>query len=153
MQGKGYLALVLHAHLPFVRHPEQERFMEEDWFFEAVLECYLPLWERFDRLIQEQVPFHLTLVMTPTLLAMLKDDNPSTTIAFGLKKSGYVSLRIYDASGRLVKELVDETRPVGSYTVEWNGRENKGSDTASGVYFYRLIAGEFKETKKMILLR
>ncbi len=74
MQSKGYLALVLHAHLPFVRHPEQERFLEEDWFFEAVLECYLPLWERLDRLIQEKVPFKLTLVMTPTLMTMLKDE-------------------------------------------------------------------------------
>ena len=79
--------------------------------------------------------------------------NPITTIAFGIKESGYVSLRIYDAAGRLVTTLVDESRPAGRYTTEWNGRGADGRAVSSGVYFYRLNMGEFKETKKMILLR
>jgi hypothetical protein len=79
--------------------------------------------------------------------------NPSTTISFGLKDSGHVSLRIYDAAGRLVRELTDGTRPAGHYAETWNGMTDGGSRAASGVYFYRLTAGTFIETKKMILLR
>ena len=79
--------------------------------------------------------------------------NPITTIGFGIKESGYISIRIYDAAGRLVTTLVDESRPAGSYAAEWNGKSADGSSVSSGVYFYRLITKEFKETKKMILLR
>lgn len=73
MDPKGYLALVLHAHLPFVRHPEHERFLEEDWFFEALTETYLPLLETFDGLVRDGVPFRVTLSLTPTLLSMMTD--------------------------------------------------------------------------------
>jgi 1,4-alpha-glucan branching enzyme len=69
-----YLALVLHAHLPFVRHPEHARHLEERWLFEALVECYLPLLDAFDRLAAEGVPFALTMSVTPPLAAMLKDD-------------------------------------------------------------------------------
>jgi 1,4-alpha-glucan branching enzyme len=69
-----YLALVLHAHLPFVRHPEHARHLEERWLYEALVECYLPLLDAFDRMTQEGVPFALTMSVTPPLAAMLKDD-------------------------------------------------------------------------------
>lgn len=70
---EGSLCLVLHAHLPFVRHPEHERFLEEDWLYEAISESYLPLLLAFDRLTDEGIPFRLTWVLTPTLTAMLRD--------------------------------------------------------------------------------
>ena len=70
---QGYLALVLHTHLPFVRHPEWDEFLEERWLFEAITETYLPLLERFHRLAEDQVPFRITMSLTPTLLAMLSD--------------------------------------------------------------------------------
>ncbi len=70
----GYLALVLHAHLPFVRHPEHARHLEERWLYEALIECYLPLLDIFDRLAEEGVPFALTMSVTPPLAAMLKDE-------------------------------------------------------------------------------
>ncbi|HSV63832.1 MAG TPA: DUF1957 domain-containing protein, partial [Chthoniobacterales bacterium] len=70
----GYLALVLHAHLPFVRHPEHEDFLEEDWFFEAITESYIPLLAMMERLVRDQVPFKLTMTVTPTLCAMLHDE-------------------------------------------------------------------------------
>src|SRR3979490_2014238 len=70
----GHLALVLHAHLPFVRHPEYEHFLEEDWFFEAVTETYIPLLRMMQRLVEDSVPFKLTMSLTPTLCAMLQDE-------------------------------------------------------------------------------
>jgi len=70
----GYLALVLHAHLPFVRHPEHDEFLEEDWFFEALTESYIPLLAMMERLVAEDVPFQLTMTVTPTLCAMLQDE-------------------------------------------------------------------------------
>ncbi|MBA3962013.1 MAG: DUF1957 domain-containing protein [Chthoniobacterales bacterium] len=70
----GSLALLLHAHLPFVRHPEHEHFLEEDWLFEAITESYLPLLRMLRRLADEAVPFRLTISLTPTLCAMLRDE-------------------------------------------------------------------------------
>src|ERR1041385_6806048 len=69
----GYLALVLHAHLPFVRHPEHEDFLEEEWFFEAITESYIPLLAMMERLVRDEVPFKLSMTVTPTLCAMLQD--------------------------------------------------------------------------------
>src|SRR5712691_11121402 len=70
----GYVALILHAHLPFVRHPEQEHFLEEDWLFEAITETYIPLLQMMQRLVNDGVPFKLTMSVTPTLCAMLQDE-------------------------------------------------------------------------------
>jgi 1,4-alpha-glucan branching enzyme len=69
----GHLALILHAHLPFVRHPEHDDFLEEDWFFEAITETYIPLLAMMERLVADGVPFRLTMTVTPTLCAMLQD--------------------------------------------------------------------------------
>jgi len=74
MDRLGSLSLVLHTHLPFVRHPEHEDFLEERWLFEAITETYLPLLERLERLANDRVPFRLTMSFTPTLLAMLSDE-------------------------------------------------------------------------------
>lgn len=71
--SQGRLCLVLHAHLPFVRHPEHEDFLEEDWLFQAVTEAYVPVWSRLLRLHEEGVPFGLTMTISPTLAAMLDD--------------------------------------------------------------------------------
>ena len=71
--SSGSLALVLHAHLPFVRHPEHEEFLEEEWLFEAITETYLPLIGMMQRLVRDGVPFQLTMTVTPTLCAMLQD--------------------------------------------------------------------------------
>ena len=65
----GHLALLLHAHLPFVRHPEHGEFLEEDWFFEAITESYIPLLSMMERLLSDEVPFKLTMTVTPTLCA------------------------------------------------------------------------------------
>jgi 1,4-alpha-glucan branching enzyme len=70
---QGYLALILHAHLPFVRHPEYEDFLEEDWLFEAITETYLPLLDVLDGLARDGIEFRLTLSLSPTLCSMLQD--------------------------------------------------------------------------------
>jgi 1,4-alpha-glucan branching enzyme len=69
----GYLCLVLHAHLPFVRHPEYDDFLEEDWLYEAITETYIPLLEVFEGLERDGVDWRLTMSVTPTLAAMLSD--------------------------------------------------------------------------------
>ena len=70
---KGYVALVLHAHLPFVRHPEYEDFLEEDWLYEAITETYIPLIKVMEGLVRDHVDFRLTMSMTPPLCSMLLD--------------------------------------------------------------------------------
>jgi len=72
--SRGHLCLLLHAHLPFVRHPEHPEFLEEKWLFEAVAESYLPLLSVFEKLADDRVPFGLTVSLSPTLVAMLDDD-------------------------------------------------------------------------------
>jgi 1,4-alpha-glucan branching enzyme len=69
----GCVCLVLHAHLPFVRHPEHQRFLEESWLYEAVIECYIPLLQVLERWFEDRVPARLTFTLTPTLCAMLTD--------------------------------------------------------------------------------
>ncbi|ACA59557.1 MULTISPECIES: glycoside hydrolase family 57 protein [Thermoanaerobacterales] len=71
--AKGYLALVLHAHLPFVRHPEHSYSLEEKWYHEAVTETYIPLIWGLERLLNDGVPFKLTVSLSPTLLSMFGD--------------------------------------------------------------------------------
>jgi 1,4-alpha-glucan branching enzyme len=69
----GYLSLVLHAHLPFVRHPEYPDFLEEDWLYEAISETYLPLLMAYRSLREEGIQFRVTMSMTPPLCEMLVD--------------------------------------------------------------------------------
>lgn len=71
---KNNLCFTLNAHLPFVRHPEYPKFLEEDWFFEAVNESYIPLLRMFYKLREEKTDFCLTFSISPTLCAMLKDE-------------------------------------------------------------------------------
>src|SRR6516165_2199921 len=69
----GYLCLVLHAHLPLVRHPEYEDFLEEDWLYEAITETYIPLLDVFDALERDGTDWRMTMSVTPTLAAILPD--------------------------------------------------------------------------------
>lgn len=67
----AHLAIVLHAHLPYIHHPEHEQFLEEDWLYEAIVETYVPLLLSWERLREDGVPFRVTMSLTPTLLEML----------------------------------------------------------------------------------
>jgi len=71
---KGYLSLVLHAHLPFIRHPEYDEFLEERWFFEALSETYIPILEMLEGLVRDRVEFCITMNLSPTLCNMFADE-------------------------------------------------------------------------------
>ena len=71
--NKGFLSIILHAHLPFVRHPEYDSFFEEIWLFEAITECYIPLIRSLEKLHKDRVNYRLTLSLSPSLISMLSD--------------------------------------------------------------------------------
>ena len=81
--------------------------------------------------------------------------NPSTTIAFDIPegKEAYVRLNVYNIRGQMLRTLVNETMDEGSYKIEWDGKDNNGRYVSSGVYFYRIQAGEFSKTRKMVVLK
>lgn len=79
--------------------------------------------------------------------------NPTTRIEFSLAKSGFVSLNVYDILGKRVRTLVSGDLSSGYRSVLWDGKNEQGEEVASGIYFYRIKAGEFAESKKMILMK
>ncbi|RMD88028.1 MAG: choice-of-anchor B family protein [Calditrichaeota bacterium] len=79
--------------------------------------------------------------------------NPSTTIRYQLPKAEHVKIIIYDLIGRVVRELTNKTQEAGSYAVQWDGRDQAGQKVASGVYIYKIQAGQFIRTRKMVLLK
>ena len=79
--------------------------------------------------------------------------NPSTTIEYTVPELTNVSIDVYNSNGEKVKTIVDQSFSPGKYKVGWNGTDQYGSSVASGIYFYRIVAGDFTETKNMILLK
>ncbi|RPI74296.1 MAG: T9SS C-terminal target domain-containing protein [Ignavibacteriales bacterium] len=79
--------------------------------------------------------------------------NPSTEVKFHIAKQGYVSLKIYDLLGREIKTLINEELNNGVYSVQWNGDNNSGEKVSSGIYFYRIEAGSYINSRKMLLLK
>ncbi len=102
--AKGYLSLILHAHLPYVRHPEKEYFLEENWLFEAITDTYIPLIEIFDRLLSDGISFRITMSLTPTLVSMLRDE---------MLKQRYI--RHIDRLIELSAKEVERTRFLSSF--------------------------------------
>ena len=78
--------------------------------------------------------------------------NPETTIRFDLAEEAYVSLRIYDGLGQVIRTLAETALPSGSHERVWDGRDARGRGVGSGVYFYELRSGTFSSMKKMILV-
>ncbi|MCH7724747.1 MAG: T9SS type A sorting domain-containing protein, partial [Bacteroidetes bacterium] len=79
--------------------------------------------------------------------------NPSTTIKYSIPQQSIVTIKVYDILGTEVKTLVNGERTPGIYSVQWNGDNNYGSKVATGIYIYRVVAGNFVQVKKMILLK
>ncbi len=94
---------------------------------------------------------------SPEALALLPNYpnpfNPTTEINFHLAAQGNVHIAVYDMMGRQVDTLVDQNMTAGSYTASWNGRDAAGNQVASGVYLYRIVAGNFVAAKVMTLLK
>ncbi|MEI6155049.1 MAG: hypothetical protein WCQ90_13290, partial [Deltaproteobacteria bacterium] len=108
MSSKGSLLFLLHAHLPYVNHPEQEDFLEENWFFEGVVETYIPLISVLDRLVRDGIRPGIAISISPTLGAMLENEQLERKLK-----------RYIDARLELIdKELIrTESDPVLSKTV------------------------------------
>jgi flagellar hook assembly protein FlgD len=79
--------------------------------------------------------------------------NPSTAIKFYIPNDSRVKVAIYDILGREITTLTNEQKQAGYHIIYWNGKDRNGSDVASGVYLYRLFAGNYVKTKKMNLLK
>lgn len=79
--------------------------------------------------------------------------NPSTTIEYSLPQRADVNISVYNILGQNIRTLVDETMPAGKYSVIWDGRDRAGRHAASGIYFYRIKADEFDQSRKMLLLK
>ena len=100
----GYFSLVLHAHLPFVRHPEDPTVMEEQWLYEAITGTYLPLLQMFEGLIHDNVPYRCTVSLSAPLITMLTDD---------LLKLRYA--QHLDKLIELAEKEIERTRPEPHY--------------------------------------
>jgi len=98
-----------------------------------------------------------TTESAPTVFALHANSpnpfNPSTTIKYDLPQTVAVELQIFDRLGRRVRTLVNQLQPAGRYAITWDGRNELGQAIASGVYFYRLRAGEFARTKKLTVVK
>ncbi|MBI4398164.1 MAG: DUF1957 domain-containing protein [Candidatus Omnitrophica bacterium] len=107
--NQGYLLLLLHAHLPYVRHPEHAYFLEENWLYEAITETYIPLIEAFDRLLEDGTDFRMTMTISPPLASMLSDS---------LLQERYVSHinRLIELSG---KEIERTRREEPFHRLAW----------------------------------
>lgn len=122
------------------------------WWMMAVLSGWSPTADVGDTGSDDRVPeqpplegFDLSCHPNPC--------NPATTISFSLASSQHANLAIYDAQGRLVRTLVDETLAGGKHAIIWNGTNESNGRVASGVYFYRINAGKKAAAKKVLLLR
>jgi len=81
--------------------------------------------------------------------------NPTTKIPYALPKATHVTVEVYNVLGQKVRTLVNEDQEAGAQVVEWNGRDSNGNAVSSGMYFYKINAGNgfFVETRKMVLLK
>ena len=106
-------------------------FMKIHWYMEGIHQ------------VSGQVPATYSLMQN-----LPNPFNPSTKINFDIPKSSFVTLKVYDVTGRMVGNLVSQNIPAGKYEYEWNA-----NNMPSGIYFYTLRAGDFRQTKKMVLLK
>jgi hypothetical protein len=79
--------------------------------------------------------------------------NPITTLRYNLPEDALVNITIYDMMGRQVKTLVNGSQRAGYKSIQWNAKNNQGQPVSAGLYLYTIQAGEFVQTKKMVLLK
>ena len=127
-QPSSRLLWVLHAHLPYVRHPEHPVFLEENWFFEGMLETYLPLSMVFDRLTGEGVPWKLTMTLSPSLVSMMTDPLSSERFARRLDLLCELSARECDRTRGTEWSDVAEFYRDRFETLKWYWQEDLHRD-------------------------
>jgi flagellar hook assembly protein FlgD len=79
--------------------------------------------------------------------------NPTTMIDYAVREQSFVGIKVYNLLGQEVKDLVSEEMDAGVYSVAWDGRDNFGKEVPSGMYMYKMNAGSFSQTRKMMLLK
>lgn len=79
--------------------------------------------------------------------------NPSTSLKFNVNKKETVKITIYDLLGNRIKNLVSDNYSIGSHSISWHARNDKGQPVSAGVYLFKVQAGEFQSIKKMVLLK
>ena len=79
--------------------------------------------------------------------------NPETEIIYQLPAEAFVRMNVYNVQGQLIKKLVEGRHARGMWQVRWDGQNEQGAQMPSGVYYYQLLAGDFVETRKMLLMR
>lgn len=130
---KGYFVPVLHSHLPFVKHPEYGYFLEEHWFFEAIVESYIPLLMNLKKLEDEGVPFRLTVSVTPPLAEMMNDTHLQE------KFLSYIDRLLELCSKEKVRLQGDERfYPIACY---YDERLHRIKDFYTGFLNYNLLNG------------
>ncbi|HPS38163.1 MAG TPA: S8 family serine peptidase [Candidatus Cloacimonadota bacterium] len=118
-------------------------------------EAYLGSWNRSGNIYQ---PTPNNDPVVPAAFTELHSNypnpfNPSTTISFTLAADSPVTIEIFNQKGQLVKTLVNSSYTSGTHNVVWNGTDNNGRITSSGIYFYKMHAGRFSDTRKMIMMK
>lgn len=125
-----------------------------DWTEATDIQLADTLWKYFQGMFPTSVEQIASLVPAEYRLMQNYPNpfNPSTKVEFYLPKRSPVRIAVYNIVGQQVKIFFDQEMEAGSYRVTWNGKNDYGEYTPSGVYFVRLDAGDFSSTKKMILL-
>lgn len=109
---------------------------------------------RFKTTFEVDVENEILLPMEYTLCQNYPNPfNPTTRIEYSLARHSNVTLTIYNILGQKVNKIVDSDQEAGKHIVNWNGLDDNGIETASGIYFYKIIAGDFTKAKKMLLLK
>ncbi len=120
---------------PFIDHPEWA-----SWIFQGVMSP-----------VEDIQPVALATARIEEIYP--NPFNPVTTISLALPEAGPVQVRVYDLQGRLVRTLVDGSRPAGEFDVQWFGRDDQGRSVASGTYFCRLRGARVSDTRKLLLAK
>ena len=118
---------------------------QTDWYYDWFNSGYFTIIRGADAVIDQSAEIPKSYALNQNYPNPF---NPNTIISYSIPKPKFVSIKIYDVLGREIETLVNEERPGGTYKIQFNG-----SDLSSGIYYYRMQAGSFVETKKLILLK
>ena len=102
---------------------------------------------------EQQLAVYCEITLHETFRLHQNYPNPVTNISYELLEKSFVNITIYDLRGNVVNKLVNSNQPSGYKTLEWKAKNNQGQPVSAGVYLYSVYLGEFRETKKMVLLK